>query len=151
SECVHTFIDAEPWTAQRKAADAMKRMMLVNKMTNYFLKNNHLLRYQEAHDKADEMTDYDIKSFFTGQAKRRESDRLQARAAVLQEFMKANRAKLWDVNWYYFRNRTILSSLAYMAESWLHGRDTPYMNGPMNAALGKLGLELPAAPKEEKA
>jgi hypothetical protein len=158
SECVHTFIDAEPWTAQRKAADKMKRMTLVNKMTNHLLKTNDVLKgrampytYQQAHEKADEMTDWDITSFFTGQARRRAGDRLRARADVLAKFMNENRGRLWDQNWFYFQPRTILSSLSYMMENWRQGRDTPYMNGPMNAALAKLGLELPVAPKEEKA
>src|SRR6266480_481534 len=57
SECVHTFIDAEPWTAQRKAQDAMKRLVAVNKMANFIVKKNlGITTYEEAKAEAEEKT-----------------------------------------------------------------------------------------------
>lgn len=146
SECVANYVDAAPYSEKRKAKDAMQRLMLLNKMTNFIVEEKSL-SYEAARAEADKMSPQRIKRFFADLNKERNSKKLKLRAETLGKFMLENREKLWDQNWDYFGRRTILSSLAYLKDAWEHGEDKPYMEPAMNGALAKFGLALPAKPK----
>lgn len=146
SECVTNFIDAAPYSEKRRAREAEKKFMLYNKMANYLVKKDGR-SYEEAREMADKMTEYSITRLFAGVARQRNAKRLAARAAAVKTLMRENYERLRDQNWDYYGRRTILTSLDYMRRSWESGRETPYMEAPMNAALAELGLQLPAKPK----
>jgi hypothetical protein len=147
SECVANYVEAAPYGDKRKAKDEMQRLMMLNKMTNFLVEKNGLLTYETARERADEMTQYQIKAFFATVQRERNAKKLKVRAEALGKLMTENRGKLWDRTWDYFGQRTILSSLQYLKDAWARGEDKPYMEPAMNGALAKFGLELPAKPK----
>ena len=147
SECVTNYVEAAPRSDKRKAKEEMQRLMLLNKMTNYIAEQKSL-SYEVARKEADEMSRWEIKRIFSDLQRERSAKKMKARAEALGTFIIQNRTKLWNQTWYYVGSqRTILSSLQFLKDSWTRGEERPYMEPAMNFVLVKFGLELPAKPK----
>ena len=147
SECVSNFVEAAPYSAQRKAKDIMQRLTLLNKMTNH-IKEQKPISYETARTQADEMSTREIKNFFARIQKERNIKKLGLRAMALDKLVRENWGKLNYQTWEYLGGRrSILSSLQYLKDTWVRGEEKPYMEPAMDKALAVFGLSLPPKPK----